>query len=252
MVWKISTPIRAASLPGRDISKLRNNPPSEMNPRMKRSLDLIVSILLLVLTLPLVGLVALAILVSMGPPVFFRQVRPGLHCQPFSLLKFRSMCNAYDDKENMLPGQQRITRLGRLLRSLSLDELPQLFNVLRGDMSLVGPRPLLTEYLELYTPEQMRRQEVKPGITGWAQVNGRNGITWEDKFALDVWYVDHQSIWLDLKILWLTLIKVVSREGVTTAGGTLAAHFSGTRKEKGERILPSDSLPTAEQTKDAE
>lgn len=219
---------------------------------MKRTLDLAVSIGLLIFVLPLFGLVALVILMSMGSPIFFRQWRPGLHSQPFCLLKFRSMSNAHDDKGGMLPGQMRLTRPGRMLRSLSLDELPQLFNVLRGEMSLVGPRPLLMEYLELYTPEQRRRQEVKPGITGWAQVNGRNALTWEDKFALDVWYVDHQSIWLDLKILWLTLVKVVSREGVTTKEGTLAVRFAGTRTKKGEGDLPANSFPVAEQTKDAE
>lgn len=186
------------------------------------------SIILLILTLPLFGVVALAILLSMGTPVFFRQLRPGLHGRPFDLLKFRSMVTAYDSEGNLLPGQQRLTRLGRLLRGLSLDELPQLLNVLHGDMSLVGPRPLLMEYLELYNPEQMRRQDVKPGITGWAQVNGRNALTWEDKFALDVWYVDHWSLWLDLKILWLTLLKVIAREGVTTKEGNLTLHFAGT------------------------
>jgi lipopolysaccharide/colanic/teichoic acid biosynthesis glycosyltransferase len=217
---------------------------------MKRTLDLIVSVVLLIITLPLSGLVALAILMNMGPPVFFRQLRPGLHSHPFSLLKFRSMANAYDAEGNLLPGQQRLTRLGRVLRSLSLDELPQLINVLRGDMSLVGPRPLLMDYLELYTPEQKRRQEVKPGITGWAQVNGRNGLTWENKFALDVWYVDHRSFWLDLKILWLTLLKVISREGVTTAEGTLAVRFSGTRKTVRENDVVADKCPVAEKTED--
>lgn len=217
---------------------------------MKRTLDLIVSAVLLIITLPLSGLVALAILMNMGSPVFFRQLRPGLHSRPFSLLKFRSMANAYDAEGNLLPGQQRLTGLGRVLRSLSLDELPQLINVLRGDMSLVGPRPLLMDYLELYTPEQRRRQEVKPGITGWAQVNGRNGLTWEDKFALDVWYVDHRSFWFDLKILWLTLLKVISREGVTTAEGTLAVRFSGTRKTVRENDVAADKCPVAENAKD--
>jgi sugar transferase EpsL len=217
---------------------------------MKRTLDLIVSMVLLIITLPLFGLAALAILMNMGSPVFFRQLRPGLHSHPFCLLKFRSMANAYDAEGNLLPGQQRLTRLGRVLRSLSLDELPQLINVLRGDMSLVGPRPLLMEYLELYTPEQKRRQEVKPGITGWAQVNGRNGLTWEDKFALDVWYVDHRSFWLDLKILWLTLLKVISREGVTTAEGTLAVRFAGTRKTVRENDVAADTCSVAEKAKD--
>lgn len=219
---------------------------------MKRTLDLIVSMVLLIATVPLFVLVALAILMNMGSPVFFRQLRPGLHNHAFCLLKFRSMANAYDAEGNLLPGQQRLTPLGRLLRGLSLDELPQLVNVLRGDMSLVGPRPLLMEYLDLYTPEQMRRQDVKPGITGWAQVNGRNALTWEDKFALDVWYVDHQSFWLDLKILWMTMVKVIRREGVTTQDGTLAVRFAGTRNDKGKSVMAADSTSATEQTKEAE
>lgn len=219
---------------------------------MKRTLDLIVAIVLLILSLPLFVAVSLAILMNMGPPVFFRQLRPGLHNKPFCLLKFRSMSNALDDKGTMLPGQQRLTQLGRVLRNLSLDELPQLINVLRGEMSLVGPRPLLMEYLELYTPEQMRRQDVKPGITGWAQVNGRNALTWEDKFALDVWYVDHRSFGLDLKILWMTLVKVIRREGVTTAEGTLAVRFSGTRHKEEPNEFAADRGPVTEQAKDAE
>jgi lipopolysaccharide/colanic/teichoic acid biosynthesis glycosyltransferase/carbamoylphosphate synthase large subunit len=198
---------------------------------MKRLLDLTVSISALLLALPVFGFVAAAIRMNMGSPVFFRHKRPGLNGRPFFLLKFRTMSTARDESGKLLAGDRRLTRLGRLLRGLSLDELPQLINVLRGDMSLVGPRPLLMEYLELYTPEQKRRQEVKPGITGWAQVNGRNALSWEDKFALDVWYVDHQCFLLDLKILWLTLVKVFTREGILTGEGKLPERFSGTRKD---------------------
>lgn len=211
---------------------------------MKRMLDLIVSLTALIMILPVFGLIAAAIRMSMGAPVFFRHTRPGLKGEPFSLLKFRSMVTAYDDRGKMLPGQKRLTPLGRFLRDLSLDELPQMINVLRGDMSLVGPRPLLMEYLELYSPEQKRRLDLRPGITGWAQVNGRNSLTWEERFALDVWYVDHQSLLLDLKILWMTLVKVVRREGVTTEEGNLAAHFAGTRprKEKDSSVAESPSV----------
>lgn len=211
---------------------------------MNRLLDLIVSALLLILILPLLGVVALGILFSMGKPVFFRQMRPGLYGRPFHLLKFRTMSDACDEQGQLLPGQQRLTPLGRRLRSLSLDELPQLINVLRGEMRLVGPRPLLMDYLELYTPEQERRMEVKPGITGWAQVNGRNALTWEEKFTLDVWYVDHQSLGLDLRILWLTLVKVINREGITTQQGTLAQRFTGSHREAGAEGIHSNSSPT--------
>lgn len=210
---------------------------------MKRLIDLIVSGGVLLVTLPLFALVATAILINMGSPVFFRQKRPGLRGRPFYLIKFRTMAIVHDEKGKLLPGQQRLTRLGGWLRNVSLDELPQLFNVLRGDMSLVGPRPLLMEYLDLYTPEQKRRQEVRPGITGWAQVNGRNALTWEDKFALDVWYVDHQSIGLDLKILWLTLRKVISREGILNKEGKLPERFTGTRVNEPVTGEPQSNAP---------
>lgn len=211
---------------------------------MGRLMDLVVSVLLLTLTLPLLGLVALGIFLSMGKPIFFRQLRPGLHGRPFHLLKFRTMSDACDEQGQLLPGQQRLTRLGRRLRSLSLDELPQLINVLRAEMSLVGPRPLLMDYVALYTPEQKRRMEVKPGITGWAQVNGRNTLSWEEKFALDVWYVEHQSLGLDLQILWLTLVKVVSREGITTQEGTLAQRFTGSPRNTNIEDIGSRTAPT--------
>jgi sugar transferase EpsL len=218
---------------------------------MKRLFDLTLSSIALLLAGPFLGLIAAAIRINMGPPVFFRQLRPGLKGRPFHLLKFRTMNTARDESGKLLPGQQRLTFLGRLLRSLSLDELPQLINVVKGEMSLVGPRPLLIEYLDLYDLEQKRRHDVKPGITGWAQINGRNALSWEERFSLDVWYVDHQSFRLDLKILWLTFVKVVMREGVTTEEGNLAEHFSGTFGKSKKRTFPT-SLPTGHQGKDKE
>ena len=158
----------------------------------------------------------------------FKQKRPGQGAQPFMMVKFRSMVELRDAAGKLLTDEQRLTRFGRFLRATSLDELPELWNVLKGEMSLVGPRPLLMEYIDLYTPEQARRHEVSPGITGWAQVNGRNGLSWEDKFRLDVWYVDNQSLWLDLKILCLTVLKVISREGITAEGKATTSRFEGT------------------------
>ena len=194
---------------------------------LKRALDLVGATLGLALLSPLMLLVALLIHLTMGPPVLFRQVRPGLHGKPFVMYKFRTMLDLRDEQGNLLPDEKRLTPLGRFLRSTSLDELPELFNVLKGDMSLVGPRPLLMEYLDRYTPEQFRRHEVKPGITGWAQVNGRNALTWEEKFKLDVWYVDNWNLWLDLKILWLTLIKVLRREGISHGRHATMPEFRG-------------------------
>lgn len=194
---------------------------------MKRLFDLIVAIVLLVLLgLPLL-LLAAVVRVRLGSPVLFRQVRPGLHGRPFTMVKFRTMTDARGVDGKLLPDAQRLTRFGRLLRSTSLDELPELWNVLRGEMSLVGPRPLLMEYLPLYTPEQARRHEVRPGITGWAQVNGRNALSWEDRFSLDVWYVDHRTFWLDLRILWLTVRKVLVREGISAQGEVTMSKFTG-------------------------
>lgn len=190
-------------------------------------MDILVAGVLLVLLSPMLLVIALLIRWQMGAPVFFRQVRPGLQGAPFEMIKFRTMRDAVDGQGNPLPDAERLTRLGRFLRATSLDELPELWNVLKGDMSLVGPRPLLMEYLPLYTPEQARRHEVRPGITGWAQVNGRNAISWEEKFALDVWYVDNHSLWLDLKILWLTLLKVLRREGISAAGEATMPKFTG-------------------------
>ena len=198
---------------------------------MKRLFDLILVIPSLILLSPLIGLIGALVWMSMGRPVFFRQGRPGRGGKPFVMYKFRTMGEARDEAGKLLPDEDRLTWLGRVLRSTSLDELPELFNVLRGDMSLVGPRPLLMRYLDRYTPEQARRHEVKPGLTGWAQVNGRNAITWEEKFALDVWYVDHRSLWLDLKIIALTLLKVIRREGISEAGRETMSEFNALRQD---------------------
>lgn len=206
-------------------------------PMAKRGFDLIASGVGLLLLAPLIGGTALAVLLSMGRPVLFRQQRPGRHGKLFVVFKFRTMSNDRDASGELLPDGQRLTRIGKFVRSTSLDELPQLFNVLRGDMSLVGPRPLLIRYLERYTPEQARRHEVRPGITGWAQVNGRNAISWEEKFALDTWYVDNWSLWLDFKILFLTVLRVVERKDVSNAGHETMPEFFGTPAEQ------SDSTP---------
>jgi len=200
---------------------------------LKRLFDLVVASLgLLVLALPLLVLAGL-IRRKLGSPVLFRQVRPGLHGQSFEMVKFRTMTDERGADGALLPDAQRLTPFGQLLRASSLDELPELWNVLKGEMSLVGPRPLLVEYLPLYSPEQARRHEVRPGITGWAQVNGRNGISWEKKFALDVWYVDHRSWSLDIIILWMTVRKVLRRDGISTAGEATMTQFTGSHSNKG-------------------
>jgi lipopolysaccharide/colanic/teichoic acid biosynthesis glycosyltransferase len=194
---------------------------------MKRLFDLLASAFgLLILAVPL-AVLAWLVRRKLGSPVFFSQVRPGLHGKPFLMVKFRTMTNERDANGALLPDAQRLTAFGRFLRASSLDELPELWNVLRGEMSLVGPRPLLMEYLPLYSPEQFRRHEVRPGITGWAQVNGRNAISWEDKFKLDVWYVDNSSLLLDIKILWLTVKKVLVRDGISAAGEATMRKFQG-------------------------
>jgi len=196
---------------------------------MKRFFDVVLALLGLVALAPIVVVVAFLIHHKLGSPVFFRQPRPGLYGNPFQMVKFRTMLDATDKHGNPLPDEQRMTRLGSFLRSTSLDELPELWNVLKGDMSLVGPRPLLMEYLPLYTKEQYRRHEVRPGVTGWAQINGRNAISWEDKFKLDVWYVDNRSLWLDLKILFLTVKKVLVRDGISGEGEATMSKFTGTK-----------------------
>lgn len=194
---------------------------------LKRSLDLLGAGLGLLLFSPLLVAIAGALRVTIGRPIFFRQQRPGLAGRPFEMIKFRTMSDARDESGELLPDEQRMTRVGTLLRKTSLDELPELWNVLRGDMSLVGPRPLLMRYLERYSDEQMRRHEVKPGLTGWAQINGRNAISWEEKFALDVWYVDHWTVTLDLKIIFLTIWKILRREGITAAEHVTMPEFQG-------------------------
>lgn len=196
---------------------------------MKRGFDIVVSLLALCFFAPLLLIITLIIRLVLGAPVFFTQVRPGLHGQPFTMFKFRTMRDVKNAAGQPLPDAQRLTAWGRFLRSTSLDELPELWNVLKGDMSLVGPRPLLMEYLPLYSKEQARRHEVRPGITGWAQVNGRNALSWEEKFKLDLWYVDNQSMALDLKILWLTIKAVLGREGINAAGEATMPKFTGTK-----------------------
>jgi lipopolysaccharide/colanic/teichoic acid biosynthesis glycosyltransferase len=199
---------------------------------MKRLFDFLIAFsLIMVFALPLVLLI-LIIRVKLGSPVFFRQTRPGLNAEPFVMIKFRTMTDGRDINGVLLPDAMRLTKFGWFLRSTSLDELPELWNVLRGDMSLVGPRPLLMAYIPLYSPHQARRHEVKPGVTGWAQVNGRNAIGWEDKFMLDVWYVDNQSLFLDIKILVLTLKKVLFRDGITSDDGVITPLFDGNRLDK--------------------
>ncbi len=204
-------------------------------PPSKRLFDLALTIPGLILISPLLAVIALLVWWRHGTPLLFRQVRPGYQGEPFTLYKFRTMTDARDAQGNLLPDAERLTTLGRLLRSLSLDELPELLNVLRGEMSLVGPRPLLMQYLERYTPEQARRHQVLPGITGWAQVNGRNALTWEDRFRLDVWYVDHWSLWLDVKILLITFWKVLTREGISQPGHATAEEFMGSPRPEDEQ-----------------
>ena len=194
---------------------------------LKRGFDFLAALVGLVLLSPLLLLIAIAVRAKLGTPVLFRQTRPGLHGAPFVMYKFRTMIDAYDKDGNRLPDEVRLTRLGRMLRSGSLDELPELLNVLKGDMSIVGPRPLLTDYLALYSPEQARRHEVRPGITGWAQVNGRNAITWEEKFRHDVWYVDNRTFFLDIKIILMTVAKVLKREGISQEGRATMERFAG-------------------------
>ncbi len=204
-------------------------------PISKRIFDLLLTLPGLVVISPILGIVALLIRLKMGSPVLFRQVRPGFMGKPFVNYKFRSMKETRDAQGRPLPDTERLTRLGQFLRSSSLDELPELFNVIKGEMSLVGPRPLLMQYLERYSPEQARRHHVLPGITGWAQVNGRNALTWEEKFRLDVWYVDHWSLWLDLRILAMTFWKAIKQEGISQPGHATAEEFMGNpAQEKGD------------------
>lgn len=199
---------------------------------LKRIFDISAAFLGLLLLSPVIFIVALQIRRKLGSPVFFRQTRPGVNGKPFEMIKFRTMRDVFDEKGNPLPDSERITPFGRFLRSASLDELPELWNVLKGDMSLVGPRPLRMDYLPLYNDHQVRRHEVRPGVTGWAQINGRNSISWEQKFDLDVWYVGNQSIFLDLKIIFLTLKKVLIREGIENQENVPMPRFKGTNNEE--------------------
>lgn len=193
--------------------------------RFKHFVDRIFALLCLILLMPLLFLSAVLLLWSDGAPLFFRQLRPGYRGQPFWLLKFRTMSNQKDATRALLPDAQRLTPFGRKLRATSIDELPELVNILRGEMSFIGPRPLLMQYLPLYSPEQNRRHDVKPGLSGWAQINGRNALSWEEKFRMDVWYVDHQSFWLDLRIFLITIWKVIRREGISATGQTIMPPF---------------------------
>ena len=197
---------------------------------MKRIFDIFVVLISLLLLIPIYFLVILVVKIKLGSPIFFKQPRPGLEGKVFNIHKFRTMTNECDSNGVLLSDSKRLTQFGKFLRSTSLDELPSLWSVLKGDMSLVGPRPLLVEYLPLYSKRQSRRHEVRPGITGWAQVNGRNAISWDEKFELDVWYVDNQSIWLDVKILWLTVKKVIVRDGITAQGDVTMPIFRGSKK----------------------
>lgn len=194
---------------------------------VKRIFDVVSSLIILIIVSPILMIAGILVLVVLKRPVFFAQVRPGKDCKPFRMYKYRTMTNETDKNGNLLPNELRMTKFGLFLRHSSIDELPELFNVLKGDMSLVGPRPLLMDYLPLYTESQMRRHLVKPGITGWAQVNGRNSISWEEKFELDIWYVEHRSFLLDLKILWLTLLKTLRREGISHEGDVAMPRFKG-------------------------
>ena len=198
---------------------------------LKRLLDIIIASIALILLSPLYAFVAYKVKKNLGSPVLFRQVRPGLHGKPFEMIKFRTMKDAVDEQGNPLPDSERLTPFGQMLRSSSLDEMPELWNVIKGDMSIVGPRPLLMEYLPLYSPEQAKRHDVRPGMTGHAQVNGRNAIGWEEKFKLDTWYVENQSIWLDFKIMFRTVHKVLAKDDISAEGEATMTKFTGTKTE---------------------
>jgi len=202
---------------------------------MKRLFDLTIAVPSVILLTPIFVLIGFFVRIRIGSPVLFKQVRPGFHGRLFTIYKFRTMTGERDEDGNLLPDGERLTRLGRFLRMTSIDELPEFFNVIKGDMSIVGPRPLLRQYLDQYTPEQARRHEVKPGITGWAQVNGRNAISWEGKFKLDVWYVDNWSVWLDLKIILMTVWKVLRRDGISQTGHATAQEFLGSHAKAQRR-----------------
>jgi len=197
---------------------------------IKRIFDVVSSLIFLFLLLPIMVFIALLVYLNIGKPILFRQTRPGLNSSPFNIIKFTTMTNIFDEKGNLLDDEKRLTNFGKFLRSTSLDELPELWNVLKGDMSFVGPRPLLMEYLPLYSPLQLRRHAVRPGITGWAQINGRNAISWDEKFILDIWYVDNISFWLDIKILFITFKKVIMRKDISNEGMATMSKFEGSNK----------------------
>ncbi len=201
---------------------------------MKRLMDLLGSFLGLILLSPVLIVVSALVRLKLGSPILFTQIRPGLGGRSFKMMKFRTMTDERDENGELLPDEVRLTKFGAFLRSTSLDELPELINVLRGDMSLVGPRPLLMEYLPLYSERQYRRHEVRPGITGWAQINGRNALSWDEKFELDVWYVENRSLWLDIKILFLTVLKVVKRDGISHGGEATMPKFTGRGEKTGK------------------
>lgn len=206
----------------------------------KRIFDICIAFLGLLIISPVILVLALLVRIKNGSPIIFTQQRPGLHGKPFLMYKFRTMTDEQDANGNIFPDERRLTKFGRFLRTTSLDELPELINILKGDMSLVGPRPLLMEYLLRYSLEQARRHDVKPGITGWAQVNGRNAITWDEKFKLDVWYVDNKSFWLDLKILWMTAVKVFKSEGINQKGQATMEEFMGTKSVQDKSTAMSE------------
>jgi len=228
----METPVHIGDNPAGSEAVLGRDAPfrvksSGEDPMLKRALDLVLGTVLLIGTVPLWVIIAVLVRLGSRGPIFFRQTRPGLRGRPFTLFKFRTMREALGVDGRLLPDARRLTRFGNFLRRTSLDELPELINVLKGEMSLVGSRPLLMQYLDRYTPEQARRHEVKPGITGWAQINGRNALTWEEKFKLDVWYVDHRSFWLDAKILLVTVWKILQREGINQPGHATMEEFKG-------------------------
>lgn len=194
---------------------------------LKRLSDILISSICMIILAPIFLIISWLVASKLGSPILFEQIRPGLNARPFKMIKFRTMRDLFDEDGNLLPDSERVTSFGRFLRSTSLDELPELWNVVKGDMSLVGPRPLLMEYVPLYSKEQFRRHNVRPGVTGWAQVNGRNAISWEDKFKLDVWYVDNRSLWLDIKILFMTIKKVFVREGISASDHVTTEKFKG-------------------------
>ena len=217
-------------IPQRQMHQVRTDRVRKQFFMIKRLFDIVASTIGLLILAPVIALVALQVLLKLGYPVFFRQVRPGKGGKPFEMIKFRTMRNSTYENGDLLPDSKRMIPLGIFMRSSSIDELPELWNVLKGDMSLVGPRPLLMEYLPLYSTEQARRHNVRPGITGWAQVNGRNAISWEEKFKYDVWYVENQSFWLDMNIIWMTIKKVIAREGISADGEATMPKFTGNKE----------------------